>query len=145
MGRALFLNRLTESLMEALSKADDIHAFVDMNSDSFIDVTVAEALNSLTVEKGLSKALVIKRAELNQIYGYQLFSGSRKPSRNSLLCLCVGLALTLEETQRLLKTAGIAPLYPKTKRDSIIIYGVSNSMSVAQINECLYSLGESTM
>ena len=145
MSEALFLNKTTGALMDALSKADDIKQFCDNNSDTFISVTVAEALNNLTDEKGLSKALVIKRSELNQIYGYQLFSGSRKPSRNSLLCLCVGLALTLEETQRLLKTAGIAPLYPKNKRDSIIIYGVSNSMSVPEINESLYSLGELTL
>ena len=145
MSEALFLNKPTETLMDALSKADDIRAFIDSNSDTFINVTIAEALNNLADEKGLSKAFVIKRAELNQIFGYQLFAGSRNPSRNTLLCLCVGLTLTLEETQRLLKTAGLAPLYPKNKRDSIIIFGVSNSMSVLEINESLYNLGESTL
>ncbi len=55
------------------------------------------------------------------------------------------MELNVEETQALLKIGGFAMLYPKNKRDAIIIDGVNSSLSVAQINENLYDNGENTL
>jgi hypothetical protein len=145
MSEAFHLNRTTGELLEALSKTDCIHSYIKMHKDSFIGVSVSDKLSNLVVEKGATKASVIKRAEVNGIYGYQIFSGERKPSRDTLLCLCVGLALNVEESQQLLKLAGYASLYPKHARDCIILHGINNSSSVSEINECLYNYDMPTL
>lgn len=135
----------TSHLMESLSKSNDIHTYIKENQDAFIGHTLAETLNKLSVEKGLPKSVVIKSAEINEIYGYQIFAGKRKPSRDILLCLCIGLTLDVDETQQVLKSAGLAPLYPKNKRDSVILYGINRNQGVCEINEQLYSLEEPTL
>ena len=84
-------------------------------------------------------------AEINDIYGYQLFAGSRKPSRDKLIALCIGMSLTLDRTQALLKATGFAPLYAKNKRDSILIFGIQNNQTVLEINTALYDHAEPTL
>ena len=61
---------------------------------------------------------------MSEVYLHQVFSGRRNPSRSRLLCLCFGLNASLEETQELLKQCGFAQLYPKDRRDAIILYGI---------------------
>ena len=77
--------------------------------------------------------------------GYQIFSGTRNPSRDSLLCILIAMELDIEQTQEILKIAEFAPLFPKLKRDAIIISGILNKNSVAQINEILYDNNEHTL
>jgi len=135
----------TENLMQSLSKTNDIQSYVKENIEAFININIAEALNKYAKEKGLSKPNIIKRSEINDIYGYQIFAGTRKPSRDTLLCLCFGLTLNVDETQSLLKASGLAPLYPKIKRDSIILFGIHNNSSICEVNEQLYNLEEPTL
>jgi len=131
--------------MQSLSKTNDIQSYVKDNKESFLNVTIAEELNKYANEKGLSKPSVIKCSEINEIYGYQIFAGTRRPSRDILLCLCFGLTLNVDETQSLLKASGLAPLYPKIKRDSIILHGIYNGNNVCEVNEQLYKLEEPTL
>lgn len=102
-------------------------------------------LTNILKKKGLVKSAVIKRSELSEVMGYQIFSGTRNPSRDSLICVCVAMELDIDETQEILKVALFAPLYPKSKRDCIIINGISNKKSVAEINETLYDNDEDTL
>lgn len=102
-------------------------------------------MEKLLLEKGHSKGAVIRGAEINEIYGYQIFAGTRRPSRDKLLCLGLSMELTEEEIQALLKAAGMAPLYPKSKRDSIILFGFLQKQSVPQVNDVLFTHGESTL
>ena len=86
----------------------------------------------------LSKSSVLKNADINEIYGYQILSGKRTPSRNKLISICIGAGFTLEETNDVLRVAEYSPLYPKIKRDSIIIFGIQNNQSIWLINETLF-------
>ena len=67
------------------------------------------------------------------------------PSRDRTICLCFGLSATLEETQELLKRNGFAQLYVRNRRDAIIIYGLSHSMELAEINDRLFAEEEATL
>ena len=69
----------------------------------------------------------------------QLFSGCRFPSRNRLLCVCFGLGASVEDAQDLLRQARHAPLYTRDRRDAIILYGLSHSMTLFQINDKLFT------
>lgn len=73
------------------------------------------------------------------------FSGRRNPSRSRLLCLCFGLNASLEETQELLKQCGFAQLYPKDRRDAIILYGILNGMDLFAVNDKLFAENEETL
>lgn len=82
---------------------------------------------------------------MSEVYLHQVFSGRRNPSRDRLLCLCIGLGATLEETQDLLKRASYAQLYPKSKRDAVIIHGLLHQKELNDINDTLFSENEKTL
>jgi transcriptional regulator with XRE-family HTH domain len=97
-------------------------------------------------EKGMSKAEIIRKSELNENYVYQLFSGIKSsPSRDKLICIAIGMELSVEGVNSLLKLAGLLPLYPKVSRDSIIIIGINNGKNVVEINEELFENSEETL
>ena len=74
-----------------------------------------------------------------------MFAGRRNPSRDRLLCICVGLGITLDETQRMLTRGGYAQLYPRTRRDAIISYGVVHQLPLGEINDKLFAEQEKTL
>ena len=136
----------TTNLLHVLTESKDLREYIETNRDSFVNDTLSDFLNRLLQEKGMRKTEAIKRAELNENYVFQIFSGLRKTiSRDKLICLGIGLQLTAPEADRLLKLAGLAPLYPKIKRDSIVLYGLINRQSVSEINHVLYENGEKTL
>ena len=84
-------------------------------------------------------------ARLNAVYGYQILSGKRHPGRESLLCLCFGLGLDAEQTQKLLLHAGCAQLYIKKPRESIIFYALNAGLPLPSCNQLLYEHGEAIL
>jgi hypothetical protein len=140
------LYKSTVALMNALSESADLESFLDEHKEHFINKTLAEHLNELLCEKKLVKSQVIRKSELSNDYAFQVFSGIRKaPSRDKLICLCVGMGLTQKETDGLLKLTGHASLYCKCKRDSIILFGIKDSQDVCGINQLLFANNESTL
>ena len=83
--------------------------------------------------------------ELNAVYGYQILAGKRHPGRDSLLCLCFGLGLDAEQTQKLLLHAGCAQLYIKKPRESIIYYALNAALPLPSCNQLLYEHGEAIL
>ena len=62
-----------------------------------------------------------------------------------MLALAIGMELELPQVQQLLKAAGYSPLYVKRPFDSVVLYGIFNHLTVAQINELLYDYGMETL
>ena len=99
-------------------------------------------LNSLLHSRGLSVQDVVVGCNLDRNYGYQLFNGTRRPTRDFLLRLALWLHLSEGEAQRLLKIAGRQPLYARSRRDAAVLYGLSHSLSAEKTQELLAGLGE---
>ena len=136
----------TGGLTEILKNVKDIKSFLQENESSITNPTLQEYLDKLLLLKGLKRQDVIKNAELDSNYINQLFSGIKtKPGRNQTLSLSFGFGLNYEETARLLKIAGVGALYPKNKRDAVIIHSLENGKSITQTNETLSSLGFGTL
>lgn len=135
----------TEELLKNLLKSNNIEKYIKENEEHFIDLTISQFLSEYISAKGLKKSTVIKNAEISEIFGFQVLSGTRNPSRNTLLSLCIAMKMALDEVQATLKIAEFAPLYPKSKRDSIIILGITNGKNVCQINNELYDNNEETL
>ena len=135
----------TSKIVEELGLCPDFQTFYAENKDYMVSGNLSALLQELIDAKGLKKSQVIKKAELAEVYGYQIFSGIRVPERKKLLCLAVGMGLNIEETQRLLKCAGYSQLYVKLPFDSILLYGLCKALSVVQINELLYEYNLETL
>lgn len=141
----ILLKKPTDELMNEINQSNNIDKYLKDNSDYMLDRGLSDILESIIDKKGLKKSLVIKKAEISEVYGYQIFSGVKKPLRDKLLSICIAMELNLDETQDVLKHGSFALLYPKNKRDSIIIYGINNNLSVCEINNLLYDKNEDTL
>ena len=132
----IFLKKAeTNNLLHALRSTHKVDHYLKINKSYLLDTDLATELNRIIDEKGRTKADVLRSAEINEIYGYQILSGKRMPSRDKLLCLGLSLQCSEEEMQFLLKLAQIAPLYPKRTRDSIILFGLLHQQTVPEVNE----------
>ncbi|WP_239644576.1 hypothetical protein [Enterococcus crotali] len=58
--------------------------------------------------------------------------------------MTIGLELTLEETNELMKKTGYAQLYPKLPWDAVVIFGISHKLSITEIDDHLYNEGLKT-
>lgn len=122
-------NRTTE-IMGRLINATSIKRFIDKN-DSYMKVEpFHEYIRRKCQEKGVVQEHVIKRADIERTYGHQLFRGLRIPSRDKVIQLAFGFGFNVEETQSLLKAACKSALYPKVKRDAVILFCINRGMSV---------------
>lgn len=135
----------TKELNRELSAAPDWNRFLENNREQFQETGFLDYLLKLFQDAGVSKVTLAKRAETSEIYLYQIFSGARMPSRDRVLCLCFGLSATLAQTQELLRIGGMAQLYPKNKRDAIIIYGLTHGQTLLQVNELLFAESKETL
>ena len=133
-------SKTTEDLLKTLLRTDEYSQFQELKDNGI--VSLAEHLDALLDQKETSKAEVIYRARLDTVYGYQIFNGTRKPSRDKLLQLAFGFPLTYKETLTLLKIAGVGSLYVRRRRDSIIIFALNKGFSLEQLNELLEQEGE---
>ena len=135
----------TGQLNQELMQASSLGEYVSENRDAFSEQAVSQLLSELYEKKSISKAALARRAGMSEVYLHQVFSGRRSPSRDRLLCRCLGLEATLEETQELLRQAGFAQLYPRHKRDAVISYGLVHGISLGEINDRLFVENEKTL
>ena len=138
-------SKSTGNLQQEMMEQPNLNAYIHDNQEQFSDSSVLSLLSELFNTKKLSKAELARRAGISEVYLHQVFSGRRKPSRDRLLCLCIGMEADLEEIQQLLKQVGYAPIYPRLKRDAIIIHGIIHHTSLAEINDNLFKENEKTL
>jgi hypothetical protein len=130
----------TEELLKILKNTPDLNTYLSEEKENIASLSLADYLNNLCVQKNISPAQCIKKTNLARTYAYQIFSGQKHPDRNKVLALCFGFSLSLDETQNLLKTTGYPILYAKTKRDSVIIFGLQRNCSLTDVNELLFEM-----
>ena len=138
-------DKTTDDLSQALMAESNIDSYLRENQPFFAGQSIAELLAVYYERTDLSKAALARKAGMSEVYLHQVFAGRRNPSRDRLLCLCVGLETSLEEAQQLLKLASYAPLYPRLKRDAIISYGIVHHMALGEINDKLFRENEKTL
>lgn len=134
---------LTEELLQELLSVSDVRAFADKHR--ITKRNLSESLQQLLDEKGLARADVVRKAGLNETFGYQIFMGQRGASRNKVLQLAFAMGLTLRETNRLLQAAGANGLYCKNRRDAIIIFCLDRGFDLQKTDEELYRFHEDTI
>ncbi|CEN22144.1 helix-turn-helix domain-containing protein [Paraclostridium sordellii] len=138
----------TVELMSILKNIDDesyLDEFVKITSTNFSDLSLPNFFQNICKQKGISKSDLIKNAEIDRTYGYQILNGTKKPSRDKLLKLCISASLDIKESNKALKLGNVGQLYPKNPRDSIIIFGINKKLNLFQIDELLFNRNFDTL
>ncbi len=128
-------------LLQKLFNSPDLELFMESNEREMHTLPFHAFLSGICVEKGEIPEHVIRRSAIDRTYGHQLFNGTRKPSRDKVLQLAIGLELNFDETQKLLKVAQKSILYPKIKRDAAIIHCIRNKKEINETQAVLKALG----
>lgn len=107
--------------------------------------TFSEKLFQLIEEKGMEDVDVYKNANLDRKLFSKLRRKNYKPSKNTVLALAFSLELTLEETEELLKYAGLA-LAPNKRFDLIVKFCLKNNVhNIYDVNAALFKYTDETL
>ena len=102
-------------------------------------------LRELINASDLENAQIINSSNIERTYYYQILNGRKSPGKDKVIAIALTLKLDLETTNRLLKLSKNASLYPKIKRDAVIIYCLGNQFDVYKTNLCLLDHGYETL
>ena len=111
-----------------------------LNSGDFAPLELSDYLHTILSDHQMTVIQAIQCCNLDRSYGYQLFNGTRQPTRDILITLAIQLGLTEAETQRLLKLAGRPVLYARNRRDAAVLYCLSHRLSPSEAEDLLEEL-----
>ncbi len=131
------MNKSTEELTNELKNSDNINEYVNDNKSELTNMALSQYLEKLLISKDLTRAKVIAKSNLSRTYAYQIFDGKKNPTRDKLAALCFGFQLFADETQRVLKIAKLPILYPRLKRDSLILFALQKRYTIIECNNLL--------
>ena len=127
----------TANLMEELLQTSRVEDFLQHNENQFVDMPLNRQLETLLEDAGISKGEIAVRSGLSRVYVYQVFAGQKIPSRDSLLRICFALSLDIGQITGLLKHSGYPVLYPRDRRDSVILFAASRHKTLLELEEML--------
>lgn len=138
------MNIETQELLNRLETEDDIALFFKENEGEFLTINLRELLNELVAHKELKLSDIVRKSGQGD-YVYKVFNGDRKPSRDILIGIAIGMNLTFKETQFVLRIAKQAALDPRDKRDSILIYSINTGLEYPKVNDLLSEMNEKSI
>lgn len=135
----------TDDLFYMLENSRDLDNDWNEISTQMNEPAFHEYLSKLISERNIDAAKLGNIVLLSRSFTYQICAGGRMPCREIILRIAIVLTLSIDETQRLLKLANRGILYPKIKRDSILIYALSNKYDLYLTNEMLKKYGQEVL
>ena len=138
------MNIETQELLNRLETEDDIALCCKENEGEFLTIDLRELLNELVAHKELKLSDIVRKSGQGD-YVYKVFNGDRKPSRDILIGIAIGMNLTFKETQFVLRIAKQAALDPRDKRDSILIYSINTGLEYPKVNDLLSEMNEKSI
>lgn len=115
---------------------------VEVIEDKFTTINNIDLLNEMIEKKGYTKAKLINEVEPDNDNFYKYLNGTRRMKRNTLIKILICLGINEDEIQETLKEFEFSPLYPKIKRDYIILLGLKMDLTISEINAKLAENGE---
>ncbi|MBR4456567.1 MAG: hypothetical protein IKS32_10125 [Solobacterium sp.] len=95
-------------------------------------------ISMLAEERNEKPETIISRGGIESSFEHKLFSGTRQPSRDTVLQFAFGFGVDAEETQMLLKVARAAAMHPRVKRDAVIACCLQYRKSFMDTQQLLY-------
>ena len=130
----------TDELLQLLFEERSLEQFLQRNESAYLNTGFSDYLSSWCKAHQEVPEQLIRRTNLERSFGHQLFSGKRKPSRDTVIQLAFAMGASLAEAQEMLKIARKSPLYPRIKRDTVIIYCLHNHISLVETETILADL-----
>lgn len=131
----------TSTLRKQLFRTNHLRGFLQQNAQAMDLPEFTEYLRGLCRERGLIPANIIRTACIDRTFGHQIFNGTRRPSRENVLRIAFSMRLSVEEAQRLLRLANRSALYPRLRRDAVLLYCLHHRMTLDQTQETLEEMG----
>lgn len=133
----------TDELDFELKNTANLDSFLKENATEFDDKSFYKLLNRLMDESGKSKFSIATESCISEPFIYNLLKAEKRPARDTVIKLSFGLKLSLEMTERLLKSAGYSGLYVRHRRDSILKFAIDKGLSLIEADELLVKYGYS--
>lgn len=133
----------TEELLNQL-KLDNItyNEYLSENADCFLKNDLSQFWKNAISLCGMKKTDIINKADIGYTFFYDILRGKKHPSRDMLIKIFIAMRLDIDVCQEALRLYEWAALYPKMKRDSIIIYGITHKLSLPETNNLLQNNNE---
>lgn len=138
--KAMPKERLTEDLLARLLTASTPEDYLALGET--VDRELPDYLYSLLDARGMNRSQVARISCINTTFLYNIFEGKSKPKRDNALMLAFALGCDLRQTQRLLRLADVSELWPKVRRDAIIIWCIEHGYTREECDDELYRLHE---
>lgn len=122
----------TDELLEIINKNNSLS--IDSLLEKIPDLHFVDYLSTLIIQKQFSKSQLIHHSNIDRTYAYQIFNGTRTPSRIKVIQIALALNLTVHETNNLLSLSNNGFLYAKVKFDAVILLALKNHYSVTETN-----------
>lgn len=140
MSERLKRERLTEDLLVRLLESETPEAYLAQGET--YDRELSDYLYELLRAHGLNRSGLSRISCINSVFVYRYFEGTCKPRRDNALMLAFALECDLRQTQRLLRLAGVSGLWPKVRRDAIIIWCIERGCTREECDDELHRLKE---
>ena len=137
------MRKSTEDLLEELQNENcKIDEYLKGNGESFVYDKIKDFWETAIEKSGYSKSNIINKSDFSYCYFYDVINGRKIPGRDKIIRLILTMHLSVDECQEALRISGRSALYPRIRRDAIILFAISNGYSIYQLSELLSDAGE---
>ena len=120
-----------ENKLHTIQDEVSLYSYIQTIEDSTYS-SFHEYYSSLT--SSFDKSKLIEDSGIERSYCYHILNGTKKPSRDKILRLCIAAHFNTEQTKRALEISKEGILYAKSSRDAIIQYAINQKLSVIDTN-----------
>lgn len=140
------MNKKTDDLLNQLKlKNATYDEYLYNNEDCFLDTDISLFWKKIVAQSNMKKSDIINKADIGYTFFYDILKGKKHPSRDMLIKILLVMNVDIEIFQEALRIYEWAALYPKIKRDSILIYAISHNISLQKTSELLEDNGEKVL
>lgn len=140
------MRKSTDNLLIQLQQSNcNIESYLKNNPESFVYHSINEFWESAIRRSKMSKSNIINKADFSYCYFYDVINGRKIPSKDKIVRLIITMGLGVDDCQEALRVSGRSSLYPRVRRDSIIIFAINNSLDIYETSELLLKCGEETL
>ena len=137
------MQKKTSDLLKELTAENAyISEYIASNPDSFINGNIKDYWEGIIDKSGLTKSSIINKSDFSYCYFYDIINGRKIPGKDKVVRLILAMKLSLDDCQDALRISSKSALYPKIKRDSILIFALNHSPSIYETKDLLTKHGE---
>lgn len=136
----------TEDLLNQLKKENaSYEEYLKNNEDCFIDNDISAFWKNALSLTDMKKVDIINKANIGYTFFYDIIKGKKTPSRDVLIKIFIAIHGDADLLQEALRIYEWAALYPKIKRDSIILFAIHHGLSLAETDVLLQQNNEKAL